>query len=94
MVRGTVPMIYPDIRGTNQRNMINNSNPRVILTNQMTDTTNTKTKPGLNINLQKLSTMSSHEQKQAFGEAVYPLVYEKNAILAGKITGMLLEMNN
>jgi len=34
------------------------------------------------------------EQKQMLGERLYPLVFEKQGELAGKITGMLLDMDN
>jgi len=34
------------------------------------------------------------QQKQMLGEALYPRIHESNASLAGKITGMLLEMDN
>ncbi|XP_048205445.1 polyadenylate-binding protein 1-like isoform X3 [Perognathus longimembris pacificus] len=35
-----------------------------------------------------------HEQKQMIGERLYPLIYDVHNQLAGKITGMLLEMDN
>uniref|UniRef100_A0A673UPF3 Polyadenylate-binding protein n=1 Tax=Suricata suricatta TaxID=37032 RepID=A0A673UPF3_SURSU len=35
-----------------------------------------------------------HEQKQMIGERLYPLIYDAHPQLAGKITGMLLEIDN
>ncbi|XP_070328785.1 polyadenylate-binding protein 1-like isoform X4 [Odocoileus virginianus] len=35
-----------------------------------------------------------HEQKQMIGERLFPLIYNVHAHLAGKITGMLLEIDN
>uniref|UniRef100_A0A8I3NTK8 Tyrosine 3-monooxygenase/tryptophan 5-monooxygenase activation protein beta n=1 Tax=Canis lupus familiaris TaxID=9615 RepID=A0A8I3NTK8_CANLF len=35
-----------------------------------------------------------HEQKQMIGERLYPLIYNTHTQLAGKITGMLLEIDN
>uniref|UniRef100_A0A3Q2H2R9 Poly(A) binding protein cytoplasmic 1 like n=1 Tax=Equus caballus TaxID=9796 RepID=A0A3Q2H2R9_HORSE len=35
-----------------------------------------------------------HQQKQMIGERLYPLIYEVHTQLAGKITGMLLEIDN
>ncbi|XP_042550463.1 polyadenylate-binding protein 1-like isoform X2 [Dipodomys spectabilis] len=35
-----------------------------------------------------------HEQKQMIGERLYPLIYDVHNQLAGKITGMLLEIDN
>jgi polyadenylate-binding protein len=34
------------------------------------------------------------DQKNMIGEKLYPLIYQENDKLAGKITGMLLEMDN
>jgi polyadenylate-binding protein len=41
-----------------------------------------------------LAGASSEEQKQMLGERLYPLVFQKQPDLAGKITGMLLDMDN
>lgn len=41
-----------------------------------------------------LATASSSEQKQMIGERLFPLVQEHQPHLAGKITGMLLEIDN
>jgi polyadenylate-binding protein len=46
------------------------------------------------LNAQALARASSAEQKQMLGEAIYPLIAESQPDLAGKITGMLLEMDN
>ncbi|KAM7126894.1 polyadenylate-binding protein 1-like [Molossus nigricans] len=35
-----------------------------------------------------------HKQKQMIGERLYPLIYDAHTQLAGKITGMLLEIDN
>lgn len=35
-----------------------------------------------------------HEQKQMIGERLYPLIHDVHTQLAGKITGMLLEIDN
>jgi polyadenylate-binding protein len=41
-----------------------------------------------------LSQAPSAQQKQMLGEALYPKIHEQQPELAGKITGMLLEMDN
>ncbi|TXT15762.1 hypothetical protein VHUM_00265 [Vanrija humicola] len=46
------------------------------------------------LNAQTLARASAAEQKQMLGEAIYPLIHESQPDLAGKITGMLLEMDN
>jgi len=44
--------------------------------------------------LGNLTNLPPQQQKQLLGEALYPRIYAINAQLAGKITGMLLEMDN
>jgi len=41
-----------------------------------------------------LAAASPEDQKQMLGERLYPLVQQRNPVLAGKITGMLLEIDN
>ena len=43
--------------------------------------------------LESLSTMTQAQQKQTLGEAIYPKIQTMQPELAGKITGMLLEMD-
>ncbi|KAI8567400.1 hypothetical protein RHMOL_Rhmol02G0119000 [Rhododendron molle] len=42
----------------------------------------------------KLSAAPPEQQKQIFGERLYPLVHKQKPDLAAKITGMILEMDN
>jgi polyadenylate-binding protein len=41
-----------------------------------------------------LTAAPAGQQKQMLGEALYPKIHEMQPELAGKITGMLLEMDN
>ena len=70
----------------NQMNINNNANP-----NQAGDTD-----AGNSLNLATLARMEKGDQKQAIGELLYPKV--KSLVVsddrAGKITGMLLELDN
>merc|ERR1712003_79964 len=70
----------------NNKGQINNNNP-----NQAGDTD-----AGNALNLATLARMEKSDQKQAIGELLYPKV--KNLVnsddRAGKITGMLLELDN
>ena len=46
------------------------------------------------IDLQQLNSVPLQQQKQMLGEALYPKIHAQQPDLAGKITGMLLEMDN
>jgi len=46
------------------------------------------------LTLQRLADAQPREQKQMLGDRLYPLVARINTHLAGKITGMLLELDN
>jgi len=54
--------------------------------------------PGANgqtpLTIEVLANASKEEQKQMLGERLYPLIREKEPQLAGKITGMIIEMDN
>ncbi|KAF2841962.1 polyadenylate binding protein [Patellaria atrata CBS 101060] len=47
---------------------------------------------GIDVNV--LTSLTPQQQKQTLGEALYPKIHEQQPELAGKITGMLLEMDN
>eukprot|EP00912_Choanoflagellata_sp_UC4_P000820 UC4_evm9s507 len=49
---------------------------------------------GINLSPSKLASLSESEQKQMLGESLYPSIQKLQPELAGKITGMLLEMDN
>jgi len=46
------------------------------------------------VDMSALGTVNPGQQKQMLGEALYPKIHEMQPELAGKITGMLLEMDN
>ncbi|KAI9208688.1 polyadenylate binding protein [Polychytrium aggregatum] len=46
------------------------------------------------INAASLATLPPDQQKRMLGEALYPLVAAQTGALAGKVTGMLIEMDN
>ncbi|KAH5346660.1 polyadenylate-binding protein [Parastagonospora nodorum] len=49
---------------------------------------------GPGVDMSVLSAAAPGQQKQMLGEALYPKIHEMQPELAGKITGMLLEMDN
>lgn len=49
---------------------------------------------GSGIDMNALNQASAPQQKQMLGEALYPKIHAQQPELAGKITGMLLEMDN
>ncbi|KAJ3072553.1 Protein phosphatase PP2A regulatory subunit B [Podochytrium sp. JEL0797] len=49
-------------------------------------------KPALNA--ATLASMPADTQKRMLGEALFPLIMQQNRAMAGKVTGMLLEMDN
>ncbi|EKG13336.1 hypothetical protein MPH_09618 [Macrophomina phaseolina MS6] len=50
--------------------------------------------PGEGVDLSALQSAAPPQQKQMLGEALYPKIHAMQPELAGKITGMLLEMDN
>jgi len=49
---------------------------------------------GAGVDMSQLSSAPPAQQKQMLGEALYPKIHAQQPELAGKITGMLLEMEN
>lgn len=58
------------------------------------DNTQASAPAGPTITAAALASAGPAEQKQMLGEALYPRIHESVPALAGKITGMLLEMDN
>merc|ERR1712000_177402 len=93
-------MMNPAMRGgiqmpPNQMQVSNVSKQKMAYTSQARNMEpRIREMPGTGIDLQKLAAMNHQEQKQTLGEAIYPMVHEKTPVMAGKITGMLLEMDN
>lgn len=93
-------MMNPNMRGgmqmaPNQMQVSNVSKQKMAYTSQARNMEpRIREMPGTGIDLQKLAAMNHQEQKQTLGEAIYPMVHEKTPVMAGKITGMLLEMDN
>lgn len=50
--------------------------------------------PSAGVDMNALNAAPPAQQKQMLGEALYPKIHEQQPELAGKITGMLLEMDN
>jgi len=50
--------------------------------------------PGAPLSIQALAAAPENQKKEMIGERLYPLVRAQQPELAGKITGMLLEMDN
>lgn len=46
------------------------------------------------LTIKALANASEDQQKQMIGERLFPLIKQQQPVLAGKITGMLLEMDN
>jgi polyadenylate-binding protein len=50
--------------------------------------------PGTSLLQSQLAAVGPQQQKQLLGEALFPKIQVMQPELAGKITGMLLEMDN
>jgi len=74
----------------NQQNQPNQLNAPVPV--QLPNTAQANNKGVLTI--QELAAAPEEEQKQMIGERLFPLIQQQEPALAGKITGMLLEMDN
>ena len=68
--------------------------PGHIAAQQMLPTGLNRDETGTGINSQTLAAAPAPAQKQMLGEALYPKIQAQQPELAGKITGMLLEMEN
>ncbi len=55
---------------------------------------NTAQAPNKGLTIQELAAAAEEDQKQMIGERLFPLIQQQEPVLAGKITGMLLEMDN
>ena len=53
-----------------------------------------KTEGSVPLDMKALSDANADEQKQILGEALFPMVFKQQPEQAGKITGMLLEIDN
>lgn len=58
------------------------------------DASETKPAGSVALDMKQLSEANPDEQKQLLGEYLFPLIYKEQSELAGKITGMLLEIDN
>lgn len=102
-MRGGMPMQQPPMMNPNMRGGMpmqqggqmqmqppNVKNQKMAYTSQARNTSNMP----MGLDLAKLASLSAQEQKQILGETIYPMIHEKAPQMAGKITGMLLEMDN
>jgi len=105
---GPTPMSYPTqhiVLGNSNSSKISNSHTKTkeetyfdIKKRQLTTTVNLETQKQNNkiskINNEILNSNSPTQKKQILGEYIFPLIQIREPKLAGKITGMLLEMDN
>jgi len=68
--------------------------PQAYAVNQHVSQQQLPTSQGAHLNPQELVNQDEATQKQMIGERIFPLIQEREPKLAGKITGMLLEMDN